>query len=124
MSPCNAPLRDWQGRRVWLVGASSGIGQALAEALHAAGDLNLTLANATVYLEAFGHLVMGWIWLEQHLAADGSQGDVVDADADFYAGKRQACLWFHANEVPKVDAQLDLLASLDATALQMQDAWF
>lgn len=95
----------------------------VTQALHASGDLNLTLANATVYLEAFGHLVLGWIWLEQYLAADVQQA-AVGNDADFYAGKRQACLWFHAHEVPRVDAQLDLLASLDATALQMQDGWF
>ena len=34
-------------------------------ALYGAGDIELTLANATVYLEAFGHVVLAWIWLEQ-----------------------------------------------------------
>lgn len=33
----NPPLRDWAGRRVWLVGASTGIGLACAQALRAAG---------------------------------------------------------------------------------------
>ncbi|MBP6276698.1 MAG: SDR family NAD(P)-dependent oxidoreductase [Limnohabitans sp.] len=33
----NAPMTDWHGRRVWLVGASTGIGLACAQALRAAG---------------------------------------------------------------------------------------
>ena len=32
----NTPITDWQGRRVWLVGASTGIGLACAQALRAA----------------------------------------------------------------------------------------
>ena len=33
----NTPITDWQGRRVWIVGASSGIGAALAADLDARG---------------------------------------------------------------------------------------
>ena len=90
------------------------------EVLHGTNDLNLTLANAAVYLEAFGHLVMGWIWLEQAIAAHTQQR----GDHAFYAGKRQACDWFFRWELPRVDAQLDLLDSLDKTTLTMQDDWF
>ncbi len=89
--------------------------------LHAAGDLNRTLANASLYLEAFGHAVVAWIWLEQALLAVGKEPS---HDADFYRGKLQACLYFYQWELPKITAQLDLLASLDTTTLDMQDAWF
>jgi hypothetical protein len=85
--------------------------------LWSAGDAQLTLANATVYLEAFGHIAIAWIWLEQALAAEAKEGD-------FYEGKRSAMRYFFRWELPKVDTQLDLLASLDRTALDMQDAFF
>ena len=88
--------------------------------LHDTNDLNVTLANASIYLEAFGHLVMSWIWLEQAITDHAAQRD----DQAFYAGKRQACDWFFRWELPRVDAQLDLLDSLDKTTLNMQDDWF
>jgi len=92
----------------------------VTQALHAAGDLNKTLANASLYLEAFGHVVVAWIWLEQALCSLESDGH----NADFYRGKLQACAYFYHWELPKVGPQLDLLASLDTTALDMRDDWF
>jgi hypothetical protein len=92
----------------------------VTQALYGAGDLNKTLANASVYLEAFGHAVVAWIWLEQALLSVGKNGH----DADFYKGKLQACAYFFKWELPKVQPQLDLLESIDTTTLDMQDAWF
>ena len=102
----------------------AGMAQRLADTtrrLYEPGDLNKTLANSSVYLEAFGHMVMAWIWLEQSLAASGNYKE---ADGDFYHGKLQACRYFFLWELPKVGPMLDLLESIDTTTLEMRDAWF
>lgn len=49
----NPPLRDWQGRSVWLVGASTGIGRATASALHAAGAKVTVSARQAALLDGF-----------------------------------------------------------------------
>ncbi|HZY17131.1 MAG TPA: SDR family NAD(P)-dependent oxidoreductase [Ramlibacter sp.] len=49
----NPPLRDWTGRHVWLVGASSGIGRALGSALHARGARVVVSARQHAALAAF-----------------------------------------------------------------------
>ena len=51
--PFNSPITDWQGKSVWLVGASSGIGQATAHALHQAGARVFVSARSVNALQAF-----------------------------------------------------------------------
>lgn len=51
--PFNSPITDWQGKSVWLVGASSGIGQATAHALHQAGARVFVSARNADALLAF-----------------------------------------------------------------------
>ena len=84
--------------------------------LWGAGDPEVTLANAHVYLEAAGHVVVGWLWLEQALATGSSA-------SNFHDGKRQAARYFSRWELPKVHVQLDLLESLDRTVLDTPPAW-
>lgn len=91
-------------------------------ALWAGGDPALALANSSIYLEAMGHIVVAWIWLEQELACAGPDGAA--KAGDFYEGKRQAAQYFYRYELPRVGPQLDLLASLDRTTLDMAPAWF
>jgi butyryl-CoA dehydrogenase len=90
--------------------------KATTQAISGQTDKEVSLANASIYLEAAGHIILAWIWLEQELAASG--------DDDFDAGKRQAAEYFYVYELPRVEPQLDLLASLDRTTIDMQSAWY
>ena len=102
---------------------------ALAEV--GASDPEAFLADATEYLEATGHIVIAWMWLEQLLALGSRLGDASTGGADaaeasdaFAAGKLRAARFFLRRELPIVDAKLDLLASGDRTTLDMRDDWF
>ena len=100
--------------------------QDVTQTLHAVGDLHKTLMNASLYLEAFGHIVIAWIWLEQAIpcAVAIEDNDERRSDFAFYRGKLQACHYFYQWELPKIKPQLDLLVSIDPTTLNMQNAWF
>ena len=75
--PYNLPLRDWHGKTVWLVGASSGIGQATAHALHEAGASVVVSARNGAALEAFVAAHPG----AQALILDASDAAAVKAAA-------------------------------------------
>ncbi len=86
-------------------------------AMFASGDIEAAMANSAVYLEAFGHIVIAWMWLEQFVATGGNSGA-------FYDGKRQAARYFFHYELPRTGPQIQLLRSLDRTTLDMRPEWF
>ena len=93
------------GESAELAAALGGSWQRLVEvtmAMFGSGDVEAAMANSAVYLEAFGHIVIAWMWLEQFLAAGDQPGD-------FYDGKRQAARYFFRYELPRTAAQLRLL---------------
>jgi butyryl-CoA dehydrogenase len=89
----------------------------------AARDVERALANASVYLDAFGHVVVAWMWLRQASASSRSLAGAAPADADFHRGKLAACRYFFRWELPRIGPQLALLDSLDSTCLETQPAW-
>jgi acyl-CoA dehydrogenase len=118
---------EWAEAGAELAGVGDRI-VAVVATLYGAGDLDRTLANASVFLEAFGHHVVAWIWLEQAICAQAALARGGDGlhpqERAFYLGKLQAARFFFRWELPKVAPMIDLLASLDTTALHMRDEWF
>lgn len=90
--------------------------------VRAGGQVALCLANATTYLEMFGHTVMAWIWLRQALVAT-TWLVTGRGDANHLNGKLAACRWFFAHELPKTETQAGILTSLDRTVLDVETAW-
>ncbi|HSI49123.1 MAG TPA: acyl-CoA dehydrogenase [Ideonella sp.] len=81
------------------------------------------LANATPYLQAFGHVVLAWIWLELGLAAKQAAPASEQAAAR-NAGLLAAMRYFHVYELPKIGAWLAVVSQREAVCREMQDAWF
>ncbi|WP_306363656.1 acyl-CoA dehydrogenase [Nocardia sp. CC227C] len=79
-------------------------------------DPEPALANSAAYLEAVGHVVLAWIWLQQSLVARG--GDA------FALGKRAAARYFFNWELPRTGPLFDLLVSRDRTTLDLDESWF
>jgi alkylation response protein AidB-like acyl-CoA dehydrogenase len=68
------------------------------KAAWATGVPEEALANATPYLQAFGHVVLAWVWLDVALVSSQRPGAL--------AAQR----YFFAYELPKIDAWLGVVA--------------
>lgn len=98
--------------------------EATLKAVAKADDPALALANATLFLDAMGHVVIAWMWLKQSIAAlQGLEAGLAD-DQAFYSGKLAACQFFYRYELPKAIAKLELVAELDDTCFSLSDEQF
>jgi butyryl-CoA dehydrogenase len=114
-----APYADALDAAVADAGATT---SRLMEALRAQPER--ALANATIFLDSLGHVVVAWRWLAQAQAAEAGLAQASDAEREFYAGKLAACRFFFRHELPKTGPALELLRSLDDTAIAIPDGGF
>jgi alkylation response protein AidB-like acyl-CoA dehydrogenase len=88
------------------------VGQA-TKAAWSTGNPSEALANAVPYMQAFGHTVLAWIWLDVVLACGAADGE------SFADGKRAAQRYFYRYELPKVDAWLKAVETRDMTCANL-----
>jgi butyryl-CoA dehydrogenase len=71
---------------------------------------NEALANAVPYMQAFGHMVIAWMWL-----------DVAVNKIAAKATNTTATAYFYAYELPKITAWLNVVSSRDLTCANMAE---
>ena len=103
---------------------ANALGQALAQvgaatkAAWATGNPSDALANAVPYLQAFGHTVLAWIWLDVALTAQAA------ADSAARTGRLAAMRFFFHYELPKIGAWLQVVSSRDQTCAALPEEAF
>ncbi|OJW90663.1 MAG: acyl-CoA dehydrogenase [Alicycliphilus sp. 69-12] len=87
----------------------------------ATGSAGEALANAVPYMQAFGHVVLAWVWLDvadRVLAKDASLSIAASA------GRMGAARYFFHYELPKTGAWLAVVRTRDATCADMAEDAF
>ena len=79
------------------------------------------LANAVPYMQAFGHTVLAWIWLE--VALTSLEKNATQSIAAC-AGRIRATAYFYHYELPKVQAWLKVVERRDMTCADMPEDAF
>lgn len=89
------------------------------------GDYQRFLSDATVFMEFFGNIVVGWLWLgiaiqaEKALASGETQ-----YTTDFYASKINAMKFYFKYELPKTTALAEVLTNKEVLTVTEEDSWF
>ncbi|MFT4195260.1 acyl-CoA dehydrogenase [Ottowia sp.] len=100
-----------------LAAALARVGKA-TKAAWASGSPTEALANAVPYMQAFGHVVIAWIWLDLAASADASKSGAASA------GVAGAAAYFYRYELPKIDAWLRVVESRDMTCAELPEEAF
>ena len=91
------------------------------QAAWATGVPGEALANAVPYMQAFGHTVLAWIWLDVALASKSSGASKSIAAG---LGRLGATRYFYRYELPKIAAWLGVVENRDMTCAEFPEEAF
>jgi alkylation response protein AidB-like acyl-CoA dehydrogenase len=102
------------GEALWRVGSAT-------EAAWSTGNPQEALANAVPYMQAFGHVVLAWIWLD--VATRALEVDPAKS-APATVGRIGATDFFFHYELPKIGAWLNVVERRDPTCAALPEEAF
>jgi alkylation response protein AidB-like acyl-CoA dehydrogenase len=113
-----------------LAAALGKVGSA-TKAAWATGNPLEALPNAVPYMQAFGHTVLAWMWLDVALASQSVAATAAPASQQYTtdliaarAGITASNQYFYHYELPKIDAWLAVVSSRDMTCADMPENAF
>ncbi len=87
-------------------------------------DAYLAHSWATPYLEIFGDVVLGWMFLWQAWKAHEAQAGAGDRDKPFYARKIATAKFFIGSVLPTVYGRMDTIRQFDRSFVEMGESIF
>jgi len=85
----------------------------------------LFLADASLYIELFGIIVIAWQWLAQAIVATKALNNgAQEKEHIFYQGKIYAFRYFFKYELPKIEGLYKRLKDTDGLTLEVKNAYF
>ena len=112
-------LRVCRQQRPELAAHANALAQVLArvggvtKAAWATGEPAQALANAVPYMQAFGHTVLAWTWLDLSLKVDAIENEALAA------GVAGATTYFFHYELPRAEPWLRVVEQRDMTCAQL-----
>ena len=94
---------------------------AATKAAWATGQPTDALANAVPYMQAFGHTVLAWVWLDVALATLAADAALAQPAS---VGRMGAMRFFFHYELPKIGAWLQVVSTRDATCASFPEEAF
>ncbi|HQS31182.1 MAG: acyl-CoA dehydrogenase [Polaromonas sp. 39-63-203] len=116
-------LRELAAHAAALAQALQHVGRA-TKAAWSTGNPTEALANAVPYMQAFGHTVLAWIWLDVCVATLDPARPVATNSIAARAGNTGAARYFYHYELPKVAAWLQVVESRDMTCAELPEEAF
>ena len=82
----------------------------------------LALSSAGIFLDAFGLILIGWMWLKQGIIVFEKLR--VEDTNPFYLGKKSTIKFYFNHDLPKARERLDFISRFDSSFVEMESNWF